>query len=137
MIPAARFYEPKWRLDDDKSQERWRIGLVSGEPFAIAGMWRTWSGADGELIYVMTMISVNADEHPILNQFHRHFDRQGNPEEKRSLVIIRPEDYDAWFNVKDPEEARQFFTLLPADELHAQAAPKPRKARAAEPSQLF
>ncbi|KVQ35831.1 hypothetical protein WK03_35795 [Burkholderia cepacia] len=128
LIPAAWFYEPKW-TSDDKSQERWRIGLATGEPFAVAGMWRTWPGHDGNLIYAMTMITVNADEHPLLNQFHRHFDKQGNPEEKRSLVIIRPDDYDAWFQVKDPEEARQFFNLLPANQLHAEAAPAPRQTR--------
>ncbi|WP_334043662.1 SOS response-associated peptidase family protein [Burkholderia ambifaria] len=136
LIPAAWFYEPKW-TPDDKSQERWRIGLSSGEPFAIAGMWRTWPGHDGSLIYAMTMITVNCDDHPLLNQFHRHFDKKGNPEEKRTPVIVRPADYDAWFNAKNPEEARQFFTLLAPDELHAEAAPKPRKSRGGETAQLI
>ncbi|MDN7790420.1 SOS response-associated peptidase family protein [Burkholderia contaminans] len=119
------------------SRERRRTGLASGEPDAIAGIWRTWPTPDGDLIYSMTMITVNADTHPLLNQFHRYFDKKGEPEEKRSLVIIRPDDYDAWFSVKDPEEAHQFFSLLPADELHAEPAPKPRKPRDGEAAQLF
>lgn len=45
--------------------------------------------------------------HLLLNQFHLPFDEKGNPEEKRSLAISRPDDYDAQFDAKDPVKLRE------------------------------
>ncbi|CAJ3421977.1 gp33 [Burkholderia pseudomallei] len=128
LIPAAWFYEPRY-TPNDSSNERWRIGLASGAPCAIAGVWRTMQTSGGQTICTMAMITVNADDHRLLRQFHRNFDRvTKKPEEKRSVVIVRVRDYDDWLRCPTPEEARSFFTLLPADELHAEPAPKPKKA---------
>ncbi|MFM0007620.1 SOS response-associated peptidase family protein, partial [Paraburkholderia dipogonis] len=40
LIPTERFYEPDYETG---KAVRWRIGLASGEPLAIAGLWRCFS----------------------------------------------------------------------------------------------
>lgn len=116
LIPAEYFAEPRYTADDS-SFEWWRIGLASGAPLCIAGIWRPWASKDGDTTYGMSMLTVNCDEHSLLRQFHRNFDKKtGAPEEKRSVVIIRPQDYDDWLACRDPEHARTFFQLLAPDE---------------------
>ena len=40
------------------------------------------------------MLTINATDHPVMNQFHR-------PEDEKRMVVILPEDqYDAWLEAK-------------------------------------
>lgn len=122
LLPAMAFFEP--RYDEGEKSTRWRIGLASGEPFAIAGLWRDWP--NGSVSF--TMPTLNADRHPFLSQFHRPGD------EKRSVVILPREDWDDWLACRDPERARTFLRLLPPDLLTGEPAPlAPRKKTAAAP----
>ena len=41
--------------------------------------------------------------HPLLRRMHKP------GEEKRSLVIVSPDDYDTWLECKDPELARTYL----------------------------
>ncbi|MCY1540983.1 SOS response associated peptidase (SRAP) [compost metagenome] len=118
LIPADAFFEP--RYDDTGKSTRWRIGLADGEPFAIAGLWRTWSNGATSF----TMPTVNADRHPFLQQFHKPGD------EKRSVVILPPETWDDWLACRDPERARTFLRLLPPERLAGVPAPVPPRKRA-------
>jgi len=52
----------------------------------------------------------------------RRFHKAGD--EKRSVVVIRPDDYDEWLGCKNPEVARTFLQLYPAALMHAEPAPK-------------
>ena len=45
------------------------------------------------------MITLNADGHPLLKRFHRLGD------EKRSVVIVRPEDYFEWLESRSVRAA--------------------------------
>jgi putative SOS response-associated peptidase YedK len=63
-LPATGFYEPNWETG---KAVRWRIGLPDGEPFAIAGLWRTWP--DGAVSF--TMPTLNADSHLLMQRFHK------------------------------------------------------------------
>ena len=66
-----------------------------------------------------SMLSVNADEHPVMRQFHKPGD------EKRTPVVITPEQHDAWLGA-DPEQAAQFMTWAHMPELQAHPAPHSR-----------
>ncbi|QKM57708.1 SOS response-associated peptidase family protein [Burkholderia glumae] len=128
IVPAEVIYEPRYpplpdlegpnRADlvrkvlKDKS-ERWRIELASGAPCAVAGLWKPWPEPDGAVTYGFTMLTVNADGHPFLSQFHRHLEADGSPNEKRGVVILLPDQYDDWLGCTDPEQARTFLSLLP------------------------
>jgi putative SOS response-associated peptidase YedK len=88
------------------------------KPFAIAGLWRAWEEPDGTALS-FTMLTVNADEHPLMRRFHR----PGS--EKRSVVILRPEEYGDWLGARSTDEARSFLNLFPADEMAAEPKPLP------------
>jgi len=53
-----------------------------------------------------------------MRQFHKWED------EKRSLVVVPAESYDDWIHCKNPERARSFLTLYPAELMSESAAPK-------------
>jgi putative SOS response-associated peptidase YedK len=71
------------------------------------------------------MLTVNADDHPLMSRFHK-------PDaEKRSVVIIRPDACEDWLSSSSTDEARKFLQLYPANEMHAEPFPlPPRKPRA-------
>ena len=47
----------------------------------------------------------------------------------RSLVVLPPEDVDAWLACRDPELARSFLRHYPAERMKAWAAPAAPKAK--------
>jgi putative SOS response-associated peptidase YedK len=60
----------------------------------------------------------------------RRFHKPGD--EKRSVVIIPEDQYDDWLGCKDPELARTFLQLYPADLMNAYAAPRPSQKKQTE-----
>lgn len=83
--------------------------MADGSPFAVAGLWKSWPEEDGGVSHSFTQLTVNADEHEVMKHFHRLGD------EKRSLVVIHFANYDTWLNCKNPELARSFMTVFPAE----------------------
>ena len=102
---------------------RWRIGLADRAPFAIAGLWRQWQETGGGTSHSFTQLTVNADDHPLMARFHR----PGS--EKRSLVIVPRDEYDAWLGCRNPEVARSFLQEYPSTLMRAEPAPKPAQPR--------
>jgi putative SOS response-associated peptidase YedK len=90
IIPAEAIWEPDWR----SGRCVWsRIGRADGQPLGIAGLWsRCRPLGDDQDIYSFTMLTINADTHPVMSQYHRPGD------EKRMIVVLREEDYDAWLD---------------------------------------
>lgn len=115
LVPMQNFFEPNY---ESGHAERWQIGVQDTSNFAVAGVFRAWEEENAQASFSFTQITVNADEHPLLKRFHKPGD------EKRSLVIIAPQDYDAWLSCRDPEQARRFLHLYPAEKLWATIAPK-------------
>jgi putative SOS response-associated peptidase YedK len=116
LIPCESFYEPNYETG---KPVRWRIGMASGEPPAIAGLWRAWEELEGPPSVSFTMFTVNADEHPLMKQFHTPED------EKRSVVIVPRGAYDDWLACRSTDEARSFLNLFPAEEMAGEAYPLP------------
>jgi putative SOS response-associated peptidase YedK len=84
------FYEPSYVTG---KAERWKIELASHEPFGIASIWDTWTDpTSGELVTSFSMLTVNADEHPVMKQFHRTGD------EKRTPVVLAESQFDEWLS---------------------------------------
>lgn len=114
LNPTQVFYEPDYELG---KAVRWAVGMADGSPFAIAGLWREWEGEGGARLS-FTMLTLNSDHHPLMKRFHK----PGS--EKRSVIIIRPDDYDDWLGARSIDEARSFLTLPDAVEIAASAHPK-------------
>lgn len=115
LVLVDNFYEPSY---ESGKAVRWRIQLASGDPFAIACLWNRWTDpATGELVVSFSMLTVNADEHPVMCQFHKPCD------EKRTPVIIAPELYGTWLSA-DPIQAADLMTWAHMPELTATPAPR-------------
>ncbi|WP_244789384.1 SOS response-associated peptidase family protein [Cupriavidus pauculus] len=109
LIPATAFFEPNWETG---KAVRWKIGLPHDEPFAIAGLWRAWP--DG---------AISSENHPLMKRFHKPGD------EKRSVVLLPRAEWEDWLTCRDPERARTFLQLYPAESLIAEPAPMPPRTR--------
>lgn len=96
----VRFFEPNWELP---TRVRWSIGMATGKPFALAGLYREWKKKNEKKSFSFTQLTINADDHSFMKRFHR----QG--EEKRSLVIVPSAD-DDWLGCKKPNAREHTFS---------------------------
>ena len=107
IIPAEAFYEPDWRSGKAVPT---RIAGSDGEPLGIAGLWSSWKSPKGEIIHSYTMLTINADAHPLMRMFHKPTD------EKRMVVILPSERYQEWLEAP-ADLSMAFMRLCPADSL--------------------
>lgn len=110
IIPAEAIYEPDWRSGKSIST---RIARGDGQPMGIAGLWSKWRNPNGERIHSFTMLTINADEHHLMRNFHRPND------EKRMVVILDESAYDTWL-AAPAAESRDFLVAYPAENLLAE-----------------
>jgi putative SOS response-associated peptidase YedK len=80
LVPADGFYE--WR-PVGKRKQPYRIAMKDGAPFAFAGLWDRWRGAEGETIESFTIIVTEANA--LVRPIH-----------DRMPVILDPGDYALW-----------------------------------------
>lgn len=108
IIPAEAIFEPDWRSGKAIAT---RISNVNGEPLGIAGLWSSWKSPKG-LVHSFTMLTINADGHELMCQFHKPVD------EKRMVVILPPDSYDDWLRAT-PEQSMEFMRQYPTDQLQS------------------
>jgi len=114
LVLVDNFYEPSY---ESGKAVRWKIALASGDPFGIACLWDRWADpVSGERGVSFSMLTVNADEHPVMKQFHKEGD------EKRMPVIVPSELHKAWL-AATPYEAASFMSWQQMPALYAEAAP--------------
>jgi len=109
-----------------------QTAMASRKPLAIAGLWRAWEEPEWKPSIPFTMFTVNADEHRLMERFHKPRD------EKRSAVIVPPNVYEEWLGCRNTDEARSFLNLFSADEMETEAHPlPPRKAKNGDSADLL
>jgi putative SOS response-associated peptidase YedK len=105
---ADAFYEPCY---ESGKAVRTLIQQANREPMAIASIWDTWNEPEtGELIVSFSMLTINANDHPIMKRMHKP------EEEKRTVVPLKPELFSDWLNAT-PETAASMLTLDAIPEL--------------------
>lgn len=121
IIPAAAVYEPDWRTGKHIPM---RITRADGEALGLAGLWQPWRAPTGEWVNSFTMLTINADTHPIFNQLHRPNPKMpADKQDKRMVVIVPEAQYTAWLDAT-PERSVDFLRQYPADRLVATPEPK-------------
>lgn len=105
IIPATSFDEPCWETGRNVW---WRFVRADGAPWGLAGLWNTWTDrATGEVFESYTMLTINADDHPLMRRMHKPDPKYGPDEQdKRSVVSIEAADVDQWlFGTTDDAKA--------------------------------
>jgi len=113
IIPALAFFEPNW---ESGKHVPWRFARADGTPWGLAGLWNTWvDKATGEVVESYTMLTLNADAHPLMKRMHKPDPKLGpDQQDKRSVVPIELQDVDTWLTAS-VEEAAQLVRLAPAE----------------------
>lgn len=120
IVPAREIFEPCYETG---KAVRHRIWLKDQPEFGIAGLWRTWPRPGGGAQIAFVMITVNAEDHAVLKRMHKPTNPDGTPKEKRGVVMLRRDQWDDWLTCKDPERARTFLQLYPAELMDDEPAP--------------
>jgi putative SOS response-associated peptidase YedK len=121
IVPAECLYEPNY---ESGQAVRWRIALPDDVPMGIAGLYRHWRHPDGRETLTFAMLTVNADQHPVMKRMHKPGD------EKRMVVILKPEAYLPWLTCGLPQAPRYFQVY--DGPLIATPAPLPPRAPRAD-----
>lgn len=120
IIPADWFDEPNW---ESGKNVWWRFRRADGEPWGLAGIWSTWNDpASGVVHESYTMLTINADDHPLMRRMHKFDPKLGPTEQdKRSVIPIEQADVDQWL-AGTQEEAGQLLKLAPVEMFQAGAS---------------
>ena len=116
LLPMQAFYEPDY---ESGKAVRWRIERCDRQAFTVAGIWDTWvdrSGSVERRLHSFSMLTINADAHPLMARFHKPGD------EKRSLVVIDAAQRDTWLHA-DGDTGAALFADFPPGEFQAAPAP--------------
>lgn len=117
LIAATSFDEPNW---ESGKNVWWRFRRTDGAPWGLAGLWNTWTDKrTGEVVESYTMLTLNADRHPLMGRMHKPDPALGpDRQDKRSVVPIEPADVDRWL-FGTPDEAAALVQLAPAEAFDA------------------
>lgn len=122
-VPADAFFEPCY---DTGRAVRWRIAPTQDEPLLLAGLWDIWRAPEGRSVISFTLITQNADAHPVMSRFHPVGD------EKRSVVLLDRQDLARWLEAT-PDQARALIRPFDAQRVRADADPLPNRKPAVAP----
>jgi putative SOS response-associated peptidase YedK len=113
IVPSEAIYEPDWQTGRHVPTQLQR---ADGKPMGIAGLWDSWVAPSGETTLSFTMLTINADTHPLMRQFHKPLD------EKRMVVILQESDYAKWLDGSQ-QQISSLLQPYPADALVARREP--------------
>lgn len=126
LILADGFYE--WKKEG-KQKLPFYFQLADERPFAFAGLWERWRGADksaAEPLESCTIVTTTANE--LCSPFH-----------DRMPVILEPPDFDLWLDpsVTDAQRLLPLLAPFPAAEMHSRPVnPRVNNVRNDDPAIL-
>lgn len=117
IIPALSFDEPCW---ESGKNVWWRFRRADGMPWGLAGLWNTWiDKATGDLVESYTMLTLNADAHPLMRRMHKpEPDLPLDAQDKRSVIPIQTTDVEQWLH-GSLDEAESLLRLAPMETFDA------------------
>ncbi|MEW8693525.1 MAG: SOS response-associated peptidase [Candidatus Thiodiazotropha endolucinida] len=103
LIPASGYFE--WKATG-RGKQPYCITSGKGKPFAFAGLYEHWEGAQGEKIDSCTIIVTEAK-----GEIATIYDRMP--------VILSPDNYDAWLDegTKDPAILKRLLLPYESDNI--------------------
>lgn len=115
IIPVQAFFALRYSSNGTQ-YARWRIARQDGRPFGLAGMWDRH--VDGDVSrWSFSLLTVNAEHHPLMSRFCPP------GEEKRSVVVLADEEWNAWLSAQYEADLWSFLRLFDPDVMQVQADP--------------
>ncbi|WIY53541.1 SOS response-associated peptidase [Devosia sp. YIM 151766] len=99
LVPASGYYE--WHTGPDKQKRPYYITRQDGAPLALAGLYATWSGPNGEEVDSVATITVAANAQ--LAAIHH----------RMPAILLSEAEQDAWLNVRDVRAREAVQMALP------------------------
>jgi putative SOS response-associated peptidase YedK len=130
IVPCEAIYEPDWRTGKFIPT---RFTAANDETLGVAGLWSPWKNPDtAEWELSFTMLTINADEHPLFKLMHRSdLKRPVEKQHKRMVVILPEAQYAEWLDAP-LKHSMEFMQQFPAERLAMVAEPLPSKEPKAE-----
>jgi putative SOS response-associated peptidase YedK len=100
LIPADGFYE--WTQTGGRKQPYF-VHAKSGGPLALAGLWETWTGPNGEELETAAIVTTNANK--LLSDVH-----------DRMPVIVPPDAFNMWLDCAAVDAKTAEALIMPAPE---------------------
>lgn len=113
IIPASTFDEPNWETGKNVW---WQFKRTDGDPWGLAGLWNTWiDKATGEVHESYTMLTINADDHPLMRRMHKPDPKvPADKQDKRSVIPLEAADFDQWLE-GTVDQAKKLMKLAPVE----------------------
>ncbi len=99
IVPASGYYE--WHTGPDKKKQPYYITRADGQPMALAGLYATWSGPEGEEIDSVATITVAANAQ--LSEIH----------DRMPMILLDKAEQDAWLDVRNVRAQQAAQMALP------------------------
>lgn len=114
LVPMLNYFEPCWETG---RAVRWRVSREDGQPMLAAALHEQWTDpASGESVQSFSLLTANADAHPLLKRMHRPGD------EKRQLRLV-PLSMGLEWLATGPRLGLEWLGRLPDATLRGQSAP--------------
>jgi putative SOS response-associated peptidase YedK len=101
IIPASGYYE--WHTNPDKTKQPYYITMADGAPMALAGLYATWEGPQGEVVDSMATITVATNQ-------------QLAPIHDRMPAILRGDEIDRWLDVSHVRAKEAHQLVMPLED---------------------
>ena len=120
LTAVHTFDEPNW---ESGKNVWWRFRRADGQLWGLAGLWNAWTDkATGEIVESYTMLTLNADDHPLMRRMHKPDPKLGpDQQDKRSVVPIELDDLETWL-AGTVDEASRLLRLASVDMFDATPA---------------
>lgn len=124
IIPAQAFWEPCWETGRNVW---WRFERADQLSWSLAGLWNLWTDREtGEQLESYTMLTVNADAHPIMRRMHKPDPKFApDAQDKRSVIQIGDADIERWLHGR-AEDIGDLLRPPPMEVLQAEPEPSAR-----------
>ncbi|MBT2321265.1 SOS response-associated peptidase family protein [Variovorax paradoxus] len=140
IVPCEAIYEPDWRTGTHIPT---RFTAANDETLGVAGLWAPWKDpATGQWANSFTMLTINADTHPLFKEMHRPDPkRPPHMQDKRMVVVLPEAQYEEWLDAP-AERSMAFMNQSPAERFVMRpeplppkpTKPKPQRAKPKDPS---
>lgn len=120
IVPCEAIYEPDWRSGKHVPT---RFTAANGGTLAVAGIWQPWKSPEGQWTNSFAMLTINADDHLLMREYHRTDPKQPpDKQDKRMVVVLQDDAIEAWLDAP-AEKSFDFMRQYPAKQLVATPEP--------------